>query len=618
MERYPENTNACLEDFRKCGWRPALDSRTREGYGSMWQSLSSAAKQTIEGGKTAEGKVLWLLADACSMMLQPTSLNEPFMPFMMTASGRSALPEDFEGSDVTLFSQIIEEIDDLWLKARLADLVWLLQHPRNSKFALLAIDSYRTIPLDMETWQHNGMECWERALGLSIMLGKGAANRLSEIEVTLITSLENATTKNEFLPLGLADMLAKYRLGQTKRLDIAKKLEDLARGFDTEGDLHYAREYFDASASWFHKASDKAKAAEMTVQVAEGWVKEAIARMSSEQPSYMVATGFFEKAIHKYRSIPKTERTVHKVDERIAEIRVEMSAAGEKSLGEMGAITSSSIDITELIERARSTVRGKSAFDALAAFANIYRGVRVTQLREFSAKMLREHPLQAFISATHLSRDGRVIAKRPGINPSDPTADENEKAVWAEMIKYYSIEVSFIVQGHIWSALEVLQLEHRLREADFIRIASQSPIVPHGREQLFGKALFAGYDKDFVSALHLLIPQLEHLVRWHLKSRGVKTTTLDPNGIENENGLSALMELPETKQIFGEDVTFELRALFCDAFGPNLRNELAHGLLDKEECESVAAIYAWWFGLRIVFNTFLNARKEPAVTGDEG
>ena len=139
--------------------------------------------------------------------------------------------------------------------------------------------------------------------------------------------------------------------------------------------------------------------------------------------------------------------------------------------------------------------------------------------------------------------------------------------------------------------------------------------MPIGRERLFGMALFAGYDYDFVTALHLLIPQIEHMVRFHLKSAGVKTTTLDSKGIETENGLSTLMDLPECKTIFGEDLTFEIQALFCDAFGPNLRNELAHGLLDDKACQTAYAVYAWWLGLKLVFNTFWNAARQ--IDGEE-
>jgi len=73
------------------------------------------------------------------------------------------------------------------------------------------------------------------------------------------------------------------------------------------------------------------------------------------------------------------------------------------------------------------------------------------------------------------------------------------------------------------------------------------------------------------------------------------------------------MELPEVTQIFGEDLSFELKALFCDAFGPNLRNEIAHGLLDDEACHSTYAIYSWWFGLKLVFNTFWNVKRKADV-----
>ena len=106
------------------------------------------------------------------------------------------------------------------------------------------------------------------------------------------------------------------------------------------------------------------------------------------------------------------------------------------------------------------------------------------------------------------------------------------------LIRNHNIQINILVQGMILPALEEMLLEHRLCEADFIGIAKQSPIVPIDRKLLFGKALFAGYERDFVVAIHLLTPQIEHLVRFHLKQAGVQTTNLDNNGIENENGLS--------------------------------------------------------------------------------
>ena len=610
MQQYPQDIEVGIEEFRRSGWKSAMSSGVQDGYPGMWQSLSAAARTAIDNGQNPEGKVLWLLADACSMMLNPSSPNEPFKPFMVILGKRSSLPEDFQQPDIELFSLVVEEVDDLWLQARLADLVWLLASPRNHKYALLAIDAYRQIPLDTETWVRGGRECWERAIKLTRMLGAGAEERIQEIEATITSVFEIAKYRDGFLALWLADLLEANYLAQGKRTDIAKKLELLARNFEVDGDLHSARKFFAASAKWYQQAGNTAKAAEMTVLVAEDWVKEAVAQKSSQQPSYMVAASFYENAIQTYRSIPRTERAVYRVDERLVELHKSLSDAGTHSLSEMRVISSPSIDITKLIENARNAVRNKTSIDALAAFAAIYRGAQVVRTREDSERMLREHPLHALLSATHVSRDGRVIAKRPGMGSGDANPDENEVVIWAEMIKHYGREIDLAVRGSIWPAMEVLVLEHRLREGDFVSIAQDSPIVPKGRETLFGKALFAGYEKDFIVAIHLLIPQIENMVRWHLKSAGVKTTNLDQDGIENENGLSTLIELPEVAQIFSEDRSFEIKALFCDPFGPNLRNELAHGLLDNDACQSTYSIYAWWFGLRIVFDTFWNAKRK--------
>ena len=108
-----------------------------------------------------------------------------------------------------------------------------------------------------------------------------------------------------------------------------------------------------------------------------------------------------------YRNIPRSERNTHRVDERIAELHKHLSDAGAKSLDEMGRIASPTIDISEIVETAISAVKGKPTLDALAAFANIYHGARAEKIREFSEKILREHPLQALFAATHMSRGRR-------------------------------------------------------------------------------------------------------------------------------------------------------------------------------------------------------------------
>jgi len=608
-ERCPAGLGITHQDFADCGWKEVLAKTERDGYLSMCLAFYAAAKQATEEGRQSHGKVLWLLGDACSMMLSPKSPSEPFRPFM----GKKDLLE----TEIDFFAQIIDTIDDPWLKARLADLIWLNKQPRDVRFALVAIDSYRSVPLNTKTWVSGGRDCWGRAIGLTRMLKAGSGDRLKDMEKAIVSAFGSATCQDGFLGLWLAELLVNHGLAQDKKLHIAQRLEFLAREFDDEDDYPRARGFFKASAKRFKAAGDNAKSTEMTVAIAESFVKEARARITVDQPSHMAAVRFYEKAVQTYRTIPHSERPAHRVDERLKELHLCLSESGKKALDEMAVISSPSVNLSQTIEDAKNSVRGKSAIEALDAFTNLQPFIKVKELRDNVIKSNQQCPLQAIFPAAIMSRDGRVIARRSSMGFSDTPSENDEISIHAEMIRAHKRLVGMVVQGRILPALEVLQLERRICEADFIYLASESPIVPIGRERLFGMALFDGYDYDFVTALHLLVPQIEHMVRFHLKSAGVKTTTLDGKGIETENGLSTLMDLPECETIFGEDLTFEIQALFCDAFGPNLRNELAHGLLDDKDCQTAYAVYAWWLGLKLVLNTFWNAARRSDGDDEE-
>jgi hypothetical protein len=616
--RYPVDLQISIHDFINCGWKDALEQAKREGYSAIWQAYSSAAREASDKGLAKEGKVFWILADACSMMLTPSSQNEPFKPFAVLGDKRSVIADDFHESDITFLKEIVDSVDNNFLKSRLADLVWLKSTPRDVSFALKAIDAYRSIPLDVETWISDGQECWERGLALAQMLGSGAGERLQQMEVTILDAFNDANATDGFLGLWLAKLLRANRLGGASQTHIAGKLEILAHGFASDTDLNKARSYFLAAVDWFKATSDSDKAAEMTANAAECWVKEATNRISIDGSSHAVASSFYENAIQTYRLIPRAKRAPLGVAERIEQLRELMSNSSQHSIEAMGVIRSPRVDISELIQVARDAVANKSAMEALRAFTNLHGGASPEELRQAVIKRMRQYPLQSLFASSMLSRDGRVIAKRPPLSLNGDLTQEDEIAIHAEMVRDHGILLRIVVQGYILPALDVLTLEHRLREEDFVDLAMQSPIVPKDRARLFGKALFAGYDRDFVTALHLLIPQIEHMVRIHLKNSGAQTTNLDKNGIENENGMSTLMEHPNAEKVFGKNMVFELRALFCDASGPNLRNELAHGLLSEDHCNSVAALYAWWFALKLVFLAWWNTAQSKNAGETEG
>ncbi len=606
QELYPASLLLERADFLKCDWRAVLADLDRDGYSSMGIAFSNAASRAVEGKDQKNAKIFWLFADACSMRLRPHSNSEPFRKGFFSG----VVPDNLLAADIEFFSGIVDDVEEPWLRARLADLVWLKSEARNSKFALMAIDAYRQVPLDLDTWLRDGEHCWHRAIGLAKKLRNSAGDRLTQMEAEVVAAIKEASFDDGFLPFWLSKLLAEFRLGYASSSELAKKLGEIALAFQGVGDFFKAREYFNASGHWFRVAKDDEQTAKMFIQVAENFAKEAYSKETATTPISALVASLYEDAIQAYRRVPHALRSALGVEKRIAELRALLKNAGELAIGQFQPIESS-VDISECIEHAREAVSGKSSTEVLSCFTALYAGANAARLRKQTINARKRYVFSnLFRGSTQFGKDGRVIAKRAANGTDD--AGATDETIVVDMVRDFQTEVGLVVQGYILPALDVMHVEHQLSERYFIEVAHRSPIVPPRRALLFGRGLFAGYDHDFAVSVHLLTPQIEHLVRFHLNRAGVLTTKLDATGVETELGLSALIDLPDAKRVLGENLTFEIRAVFCDAFGPNLRNEIAHGLLDDRECQSIYSVYAWWFALRLVFGHYWKAHHADA------
>jgi hypothetical protein len=102
-----------------------------------------------------------------------------------------------------------------------------------------------------------------------------------------------------------------------------------------------------------------------------------------------------------------------------------------------------------------------------------------------------------------------------------------------------------------------------------------------------------------MSPAHLLIPQIENSLRHLMNARGIITTKLDQFGVQRHIDLSELVIDERLTTILSENVLLELRTLLADNRGPNLRHQLAHGMLDDHALASAEAVYVWWLVLAL-------------------
>jgi hypothetical protein len=192
-----------------------------------------------------------------------------------------------------------------------------------------------------------------------------------------------------------------------------------------------------------------------------------------------------------------------------------------------------------------------------------------------------------------LSSQGKTTARQP---------QSEDEAVQIDMFQDAMPIRSLAVQALIEPAREEIIFEHSVRVSDLMPFLVNNPFVTPRHEWIIAMGLNAGFWGDFLTAAHLLMPQLESSVRRILHGLGIITSGFDNDGIQDEYNLNKLLRLPEyiepLEKILGKDFVFDLRGLLIERFGSNLRNEMAHRLLDYGSFYSVPGCYVWWLILR--------------------
>lgn len=98
------------------------------------------------------------------------------------------------------------------------------------------------------------------------------------------------------------------------------------------------------------------------------------------------------------------------------------------------------------------------------------------------------------------------------------------------------------------------------------------------REPLLRRGIETWLAGDFMSAVHILVPQIEAALRDCLAFIGGSTMRPNRHGGFKAATFGEILSDPVFRSIYPRDVRFHLRALYTDPRGVNVRNHLAHGL----------------------------------------
>jgi hypothetical protein len=541
------------------------------------------AKEAEAGGNSKVAKAWALLSQLCRIGLRESDASEPFRPMFEMSDGRSLMPGDLDEVSAHAVHQLGLAAEDPELRARLLDITW--ERLRDAEAAREAVRSYTNAANRLFDPLHwiDYAERAERGARLARLLQDQVLSDavLADIEQKVIELDGNDPS---FMTARLMELLHEFRKGDPEQMSgIARQAAATA---EEQKDFERVRAHLENLRRWRRTAGDDQGEREAKIAIAHSYEQQA--GLHSAKGGEVLAAVWLEKAHESYRNIPGMRGKANEVYERLR-------AAQQAARGTMQEIQGDPIDISELVKAARDRVAGKPIREALLALATVIPTRDFEKETASVRKLMERYPLQGMMGGVKIDHDGRVVAHRSVAFGADEA--EAEQALWERVVEHVTMSYQLIVQAQIAPALNQVSFEHSPCLRDLRDLVVNNPFVPSGHEELFAQGFLAGFRWNFPEALSILIPQLENSLRHLLARAGAEVTRRDKHGLQTVTQMGTILGdgREQLEQILGRDIVKELRVLFSDQHGPDIRNGIAHGLYSHDHFFTYPAIYAWWF-----------------------
>ncbi|MBD8478833.1 DUF4209 domain-containing protein [Microbacterium sp. CFBP 8794] len=515
-------------------------------------------------------------------IFDPTNRSVPYKPWFLGDIGPTDLTED----DMRIVVNLADMTDSWRLRVRCLDLIALRSAGRaRADAALTMLESLREAIAE-QGFKPRDIDLVTRALELG---GFGPAHR------AVVEQIEDRVVELIFAPLpDLHYISFSRRLREDKRTH--RHAKRLACQFSFAARSSRSTFEFEEAAEWAAIAGDRDRSDDLLLDLALTLQEEARGHIADARvDSAFYASELLHRAYRNYLRTSIRARTVRALEDLGNKLTADIRGAGKIMVSHSTRRSTVLPDLSPARDHVLSQIANARGDDARAIFLGLMNTDYAAELA--GAENIRKNfALLTDTPRRTIEKDGRVSAV---------TGDTKKEVfgvpspLWHQMMRSHEFRVHTMVPQLLHPVWRHLHETQHWSHSDFVDIASQSDTIPKDRTTSVGTALFYGFTGDFFTAFQLLIPQTEHLVREQLKAIDDRTSRY-ADGVEDETSLPSLLKSGKLEQVFGVSLAFELRALFGDAGGPNLRHRVAHGQISDEEERSPFPFYVWWLVWRIV------------------
>lgn len=182
-------------------------------------------------------------------------------------------------------------------------------------------------------------------------------------------------------------------------------------------------------------------------------------------------------------------------------------------------------------------------------------------------------PLLSIIPITVVDHAGRPVAK---VGASDDGTEGRLFQHLTQTIDFYQPFLSYVI--------DAVMAEFKPSVDEILAVLYQSPLFLGSQRGMLRAGLSAYLSRDHLKGVHVLVPQLEEMLRTLLVLMGIPPQKSVPRhpGITAVKNMNDALSDQRVQEVLTENVWMYLKVLFIDPRGINLRNDLAHGLVPIE------------------------------------
>jgi hypothetical protein len=472
-----------------------------------------------------------------------------------------------EGLAVAHWAQRAQELKHPVLKARYADLAWdmsraIAKTNPDPIMARMAIDAYlASLAAKLRVDDHSYFNAAIRALDLAVMIRDEP--RINSSRETLLQQHRDAMAEERGMWwLAVDRLMDDKRAGLTdvERDQLIADMEGLLTRFSNSADPtgfdpHATEGVGRRLIKYYNKAGKRDDTKRLHEVIARAF--EHFASLGGA----MIASWALQTAINAYRDAGLTKES--------RRLRIVMEEKIEQSQDEMVPIRTETAIPREDMESYIQTIVTSDLGETFARLAVSFIDRRADMEKVVQAS-LEEAPLAARVGQTIMAKNH--IAAKVGSVEDDPFGRLVRQAaqaaslsdVWLVNVFNRAIETHGVTPGHFasWAA----------RAGLFDDLT------------LLIEGVRAWFDQDYIKAVHVLVPQVEHGLRGIVSMLDLPVTKPHPtiSGVSVAINMGDILYSKEITEALGPDLTLYFLTLYADPRGFNLRNNIAHGLMEAD------------------------------------